>query len=90
MISLWVPGVFEHDPRAHLRWASNLLRCHDRRSDANIIAQAMANDTINPLVTLVGFRPSDQIKFCSMHTVNLGFGQTHAGSCLELLLSLGC
>ena len=35
----------------------------------------MLEDSINPLVGLVGFKPSSHIKFCTMHIVNLGIGQ---------------
>ena len=50
----------------------------------------MLEDSLNPLVGLIGFSASTQVKFCTMHIVNLGIGQTHAGSALELLLNLGC
>ena len=69
------------------RWSRDLCRAFPRRSSANVIANVMPSE-LNPLTTIVGFRPS-QIRWCSMHVLNLGVVQVVNGSAVQLLLEEG-
>ena len=67
------------------RWGRNLLQTFPRRTAANIISSVMPAQ-VNPLCCLYAFNPAVQLKWCTMHLVNLGILQVLNGSSVVLLL----
>ena len=65
-------------------WSRDLCCRFDRRSDSDIFLNVMPRQ-LNPICTVIGFSPSTQLKWCSMHTVNLSIALVVNGSAVQLL-----
>ena len=67
------------------RWSKDLCFRYARRTAADILGNCMGA-SLSPLCCIIGFDPTLQLKWCSMHIVNLGVLQIHSGSCMSILL----
>ena len=80
-------GVQEESLNIMTRWSRDLCYSFPRRTITDILLNIMPPQ-LNPLTTVIGYSPF-QIKWCSMHVVNLGVLHVVNGSAVQLLLEQG-